>query len=605
MKIQPLEHDWLTNSWQRCEQAGLRPRRLPELMMLPAFQLSDRRHHNQALITAIETCALPLYQQMCGHTKSRLVVTDAEGVVLKTWGEERLQKTLSPLSLDSGGIWQEDLKGTNAIGTALYELRPVSVIGKQHYLHQLQHISCSASPIFSHQGQVLGILDITSEQTQHDLSMLVLVQNMVQLIENHMLCHLPNAAVRLDIALDKTLLNSGWQGIVIANDAGEIVAHNAIASELSSDMTLLGQDVDGVIQHLSDHLHTHAYELPKPGSQAKSGHTYTAGNTAAIPSDNTALPCDADIAQAWQQANKILFHDVPLLILGETGVGKGEFVKALHQQQPRGPLITINCAALAKELIEAELFGYVGGAFTGADSKGKIGKIRAAQGGILFLDEIGDMPLEAQTRLLSVLQDKVVTPLGSHQSYPVDVQFIAATHQSLPQKIAAGEFREDLYYRLNGLALTLPPLRARTNKRQLIAAIHQRYQSEGQQMSEDLLSQLMRYSWPGNLRELDNTMKVTCLLADDSPILQTKHVPAHLHVSHHLQRSADNGQAHGDAALGSASSTPLKTTLEETLLTTYQATHGNISRTARLLGISRNTLYRRLRALGVLQSPAN
>lgn len=253
-------------------------------------------------------------------------------------------------------------------------------------------------------------------------------------------------------------------------------------------------------------------------------------------------------------------------------------------------MVLVNCGAIAKELIESELFGYVGGAFTGANSKGYKGKIRQADKGILFLDEIADMPLEAQSRLLHVLQDKTVVPLGSNESHQVDIQIIAATHKDLQQQVANGEFRQDLYYRLQGLVLTLPALRERQDQAELIEHIHAKYRLQQQVIAPQLLDILQRYRWPGNIRELDNMLKVSCLLASDEPVLQLEHVPGH--ISQCLTTN--------DAQTTETTTPDMKTTLDTKLLDTYQATQGNISQTSRLLGISRNTIYRKLKSLGIL-----
>lgn len=301
---------------------------------------------------------------------------------------------------------------------------------------------------------------------------------------------------------------------------------------------------------------------------------------------------DAQIESAWQQATKILGNDISLLISGETGAGKGEFVKALHKHSDRAkqPLVNVNCGALPSNLIESELFGHVAGAFTGASSKGYLGKIRQADKGVLFLDEIGEMPLEAQCRLLGVLQDKEVTPLGSTQQHKVDIQVIAATHQNLLDLVEQGKFRQDLYYRLNGLEVSLPALRQREDKPALIESIYRKYAQPEQTLDAKLLELLMNYTWPGNVRELDNVLKVAALISQGERFTQLEHIPSHLRNSMVAQ-----------PAIGEESQRGLKQTLEEQLLATYQAQNQNVSRTSKLLGISRNTVYRKLRQLGIIQ----
>ena len=585
--------EWLTSSWHRSTEAGLKPRKLPDDIRLPNAMLKERRFHSSQLIETVQRMALPLFNQTFARSDSRLILTDTDGVILASWGQKRFEEKLTSIALSSGACWKEQLKGTNAIGTALIEAKPVTIIGEQHFIHQHRFISCSANPIFDHQGQMVGILDITSEQQQHDTSVQFLVQNMVQLVENQLLNHIPQGSTRIDLACEKSLLHSGWQGIVIANEAGEVLAHNQVASQLLEQGSILGESIDQLFNRSES-----SFVFEK-----KSLNTRSPKRSRAIIASCELHHGDQQIEQAWQQANKVIDKGISLLILGETGVGKGEFVKALHKQSQRNssPLVAVNCGALPKDLIESELFGYAPGAFTGANKQGFQGKIRQADKGILFLDEIADMPLEAQCRLLHVLQDKSVVPVGSNQSYQLDCQIIAATHKNLEQLVATGEFRQDLYYRLNGLAFTLPSLQQRQDKHALIEHIHRKYAEAEQSICPYLMSLLCAYSWPGNIRELDNLLKVAALLASNEPQLTLEHVPSHL--AQHLTSLAQDSHCQITASriIEGKPNTDLRSTVDETLLQTYQANHRNISKTSRILGISRTTIYRKLKSLNVLQ----
>lgn len=596
--------DWLSSSWGRSSEAGLKQRRLPEDIRLPQSLLKERRYGSANLIQIVKQVALPLFNQMFARSDSRLILTDVEGVILASWGQEKFKEKLTTIALSSGACWQEQLKGTNAIGTAIVEAKPVSIIGDQHFIHQHRFISCSACPIFDHQGQMIGILDITSEQQQHSSTVQLLVQNMIQLIENQLLSHIPQGTIRIDLAYAKSLLHSGWQGIVIADKTGQILAHNQVASQLLEQASVVGESIESLFE--------------KPLSE--SSFVFEKQQLQRPPKRTRALTMSCDlhhgdhhIEHVWQQANKVIDKDISLLILGETGVGKGEFVKALHKQSQRksAPLVAVNCGALPKDLIESELFGYAPGAFTGASHKGYQGKIRQADKGILFLDEIADMPLEAQCRLLHVLQDKSVVPVGSNQSINVDCQIIAATHKNLEQLVESGEFRQDLYYRLNGLTFHLPSLKEREDKPALIKAIHQKYAEHSQRICPSLMERFCTYSWPGNIRELDNLLKVTALLSSGEPQLTLEHVPNHLAqqlktLSNSLLSSAAQFQTCSPQLQANQANsllpegTDLKTAVEDTLVQTYQANQGNISKTSRILGVSRNTIYRKLKTLGIL-----
>ncbi|EHV9723161.1 sigma-54-dependent Fis family transcriptional regulator [Vibrio parahaemolyticus O1:K58] len=585
MELQHIsDNNWLSTSWIRSEQAGLKQRRRPEDIRVTPATLQDRRHQLNFLLETVTQFALPLFNQLFAHSDSRLILTDADGVIIGSWGQPKFREKLTEIALSSGACWQEKVKGTNAIGTAIIEAKPVSVIGDQHFIQHHRFISCSANPIFDHLGHLIGVLDITSEQKKHDFSTQVLVQNMVLQVENQLLNLIPQGHIRVDLACEKGLLNSGWQGIIIANEDGQILAHNQVASQLLAQQNVIGQSLDDILSIQSTD-HPFVFKTKPLTDKKVKSRSVTASNDLHY-GDSTVVHC-------WQQANRVIDKDISLLILGETGVGKNEFVKALHKNSQRktGPLVSVNCGALPKDLVESELFGYVAGAFTGANSKGYQGKIRQAHKGILFLDEIADLPLEAQSRLLHVLQDKTVLPVGSNQSVQVDTQIIAATHKDLDSLVSEGLFRQDLYYRLNGLIIELPRFEERDDKQQLIENIHRRHAKSEQQLCPHLLSLLLSYSWPGNLRELDSLIKVSALMAQGEETLDLAHVPTHL--------SKKLSQAQ-DVKTAAEPTLKLRATVEDKLLKTYQANQGNISKTSRMLGVSRNTIYRKLKSLGIL-----
>ncbi len=582
--------EWLASSWSRSQTAGLSEAKLPEDIRVSDLHLKQQRNYKSELIDAVIQCALPLFNQLFARTDSRLILTDNQGVILSSWGQPKFREKLTSIALSSGSCWQEHLKGTNAIGTALIESRPVSVIGDQHFIQKHRFISCSASPIVDYRGEVVGVLDITSEQQVHDINTQMLVQTMVQRVENQFFNTIPDGKIRVDIASERSLLDTEWQGILIADESGRVLAHNQVASQLLADGQVIGEHIDTILHRQPDEtLPNFVYAtktLQKPQHRTRQI------------SASCSLHCgDRAFEQSWQQANKVIDKDISLMILGETGVGKNEFVKALHQNSRRShaALIAVNCGALAKGLIESELFGYAAGAFTGANSKGYQGKIRQADKGILFLDEIADLPLDAQSRLLHVLQDKTVMPVGSNQAITVDTRIVAATHKDLEVLVEKGLFRQDLYYRLNGLIITLPSLRERQDKKALIESIHRQYSDADQTLCTQLLDLLLSYSWPGNVRELDNLIKVSTLMAEGEEQLNFSHVPPHL--SKALVTINDSQHCRHDQH---PDVLDLRSQVDETLVKTYRANQGNISKTSRILGVSRNTLYRKLKKLGLL-----
>ena len=297
---------------------------------------------------------------------------------------------------------------------------------------------------------------------------------------------------------------------------------------------------------------------------------------------------------------QLFAKQVPILLQGATGTGKEAFAKALHHSGLwcDKAFVTVNCAAIPESLIESELFGYTRGAFTGAVKEGRVGKILQSNGGTLFLDEIGDMPLMLQTRLLRVIEEREVVPLGSDQAIPVSLHVISATHRDIRQMIQEGEFREDLYYRLNGITLHLPLLRDRGDKADLIRTLLQEENADQEsiEIAEDAFQKLLDYSWPGNIRQLRNALRTASALCRDGII---RHVESAAGDSAHRipcrgSRCACREIQTARAAAMNLPSAALRDAECAALLRELERMHWNISRTAQALGISRNTLYRKI-----------
>ena len=292
---------------------------------------------------------------------------------------------------------------------------------------------------------------------------------------------------------------------------------------------------------------------------------------------------------------KVLNKSIPILILGETGTGKEAFARAIHDESDRanGPFIALNCAAIPESLIESELFGYRSGTFTGANKNGMKGKLLLADGGTIFLDEIGDMPLPLQTRLLRVLAEQEILPLGAEKPIPIDVNVVSATHQNLSTLIANKSFREDLYYRLNGATLKLPSLRQRLDKQHLINAVFANESKKEFNLDSDTMSVLLQYQWPGNIRQLVNVARYALAISDNNRI-KLDCLPEEICeplISNAVDR-ADIRNEH-ERSLDIEISTTLCSKGED-LLEILRRHKWNISTASNELNISRSTLYRRM-----------
>jgi transcriptional regulator of acetoin/glycerol metabolism len=439
-----------------------------------------------------------------------------------------------------------------------------------------------------------------------------MVKMMSQTIENRLILdQFQHGYFQLTFNTGLNNLDSQWAGLLVFDESGRILCANRRADNLLG-VSLLRANIEDLfkapIAHLLDQQEGQPFALQAAGHNRFHGllrrpkapvlklrSVPTPAKAEVANSQGLAALSfgDEKVAKAAHQAKRLLEKNVPLLILGETGAGKEVFVKTLHQASSRAdqPLIAVNCAAIPSELVEAELFGYEKGAFTGAHHKGSVGLIRKADKGTLFLDEIGDMPLAVQARLLRVLQERCVQPLGSSEQYPVDIRVISATHCSLREQVQSGLFRQDLYYRISGLNLELPPLRERTDKAQLVQAIWEQHREPQQNAGFEpgVLALFERHPWPGNLRQLSNVIQVALALADDLPI-GTEHLPEDFFAD--LDMESESSEP--EIALNRRAALDTPEELNELL----QAAGGNISQLAKRLGVSRNTLYKRLREQG-------
>jgi len=540
-----------------------------------------------------------------------VIVADRDGVILNQMGHPAFLDRAERVALLPGMDWREDVRGTNAIGTALVTGSAVRVRGSEHYLERNRQLSCTASTIVDPQGQMLGVLDVSGLPRKLGEAQQLQVVTAVRHIEQRLFDEHTRSLHELRFAPDPATLATPRCARLAFDDDGVLRAANRAAlALLGLDWHCLGQTRFAGLSGLSmEHwLSRHGSGIASlrhggqlysasllPPRQAAANHGTALLHTG-LPPSSPRRPAAAarhdsasdkvgrrqDLALPpgmLDTARRLLEADIPVLVLGETGAGKERFVQALHRISSRAaaPLVAVNCAAIPEGLIESELFGYEEGAFTGARRQGAKGRLREADGGVLFLDEIGDMPMSLQARLLRVLQERLVVPLGGGAGQKVDVRIVAATHRQLEQEVAAGRFRADLYYRLCHYPLTLPPLRERGDVAQIAANLLLQHGSaaRGITLSPALADFIRRYPWPGNLRQLDNLLRTLLALADDGTVLTPDHLPATL-------RGQDAGPRHTAGTLHSL----------------LQQHGGNASAAARALGISRSTFYRRLREGG-------
>ena len=600
-------HDTIIEqSWSRCRDYGLTHQSPPCFDPPPPGELSALLESRQALVQTTHQEVLPYYGTILANSNCLIMLADEQGRLLQSWGDQRFIEPRQAAGFVAGASWLERYTGTNAIGTALSCGQAVHIQHDEHFLKANRFMTGSASPIFDEQRRMIAVLDVSSDSYLPPAHTLGMVKMMSQSVENRLILKLFADQYHLlsfNTSLDN--LDSPWAGLVVFDEQGHVVSANRRADNLLGQPLTYGaieQLFDVPLQQLlnqpdgqpfslrtSSHFRFHA-RVRRPARpapiQPRDFRPQAAQSTPQEPHLHALSTGDARMDKAIRQAERLLEKDIPILVQGETGAGKEVFVRALHRASSRAdqPFIAVNCAAIPAELVESELFGYEKGAFTGASQKGHVGLIRKAHKGALFLDEIGDMPLRVQARLLRVLQERCVQPLGSSELHPVDVRLVSATNRPLRQDVDSGQFRADLYYRISGLNLELPPLRERSDKQALFQKLWEQHREPGQHagISHEVLELFQHHPWPGNLRQLSSVLRVALAMADDQPI-RAEHLP-------------------DDFFLDLPTEAPMPAHLEPDdgdLASQYQACGGNISYLARHLGLSRNTLYKRLREQGV------
>ena len=634
----------IATSHQRSQSYGLCPSAQPDFSPLAVNDLNLLIERNRLLhrhaVPAMET----LYQQIV-NTHNMVILTDATGVIVHSLGDDDFLVKANKVALQPGVAWSEQSKGTNAIGMAIAEQAPALVHADQHYLAANHFLTCSAAPITDHQGQVIGVLDVSGDQRSFHKHTMALVRMSALMIENQLFAATFEDAITLHFHARPEFIGTLMEGIASFTPGGRFLSANrnglfqlglsfsALQSHTFS--SLFGMPVSSIYDHYRTaapgllNLCMHSGVRVFGRAQLRLSREVQAISTGSErPAAQPAPPAvaiaekagqgarrlsglrylntgDPQLEQVIAKVNKVLGRDIPILIMGETGTGKELLAQAIHNDSPRGlgPFVAVNCASIPETLIESELFGYEDGAFTGARKKGAVGKILQANGGTLFLDEIGDMPFGLQARLLRVLQERMVTPLGSNKSIPVNVELICATNHNLRERMARGLFREDLYYRLNGLVVKLPPLRERTDLETVVRKILAT-ESDGERhsVSAEVLAMFRRHKWPGNFRQLTNLLRTAIIMAGDDVEIGLQHMPDDFLDDIDMGATPDKPaplavagvSASASASRMMADGANLEEMAQSVIVTSLAAHGGNVSATARALGVSRNTIYRKL-----------
>ncbi|WP_341991153.1 sigma-54-dependent Fis family transcriptional regulator [Azorhizobium sp. AG788] len=591
----------ILRSWQRCAQQGLDiadPPRV-EPISAPALRELQQRHDLLRRMTRPEIEALRADAKL---TDSVVILTDAAGLVLDMAGNADFADRASKVDLRPGVPWSEAATGTNAIGTALVEKRPIAVHGAEHFFHPHRILACAAAPILDPRGALAGVLDMSGHAGVRHLHALGLVRLAVEQIEHRLFEHGFDHCTVFRFHRERELLGTAREGILVFEGERLVAANRYGLHLIQLDWSALDQVTATEVFGQAEPSQTPRQMRTQAGLEvigrviAPRTHSITGGGKSSLSPQSARSSKEpqpvlsAQTQAALARAVRLLEANVPVLVQGETGTGKDMFARALHGRSTRAgqPFIAINCASLPESLIEAELFGYEEGAFTGARRQGQKGLLRQADGGVLFLDEIGDMPLGLQARLLRVLQDRAVSPLGSGRPVPVDFALVCATHRALGDLVAAGQFRQDLYFRIAPYVIDLPALRTLPDRRDLVRTIWSRLGGAGLNVAlspgvEDLLAD---HDWPGNFRQLSGLLRAMLALAEPGQTLDASALPSEFLREKPEAAALPTVPPTGEGALSDVTREAMRAALE--------ACGGNVSRAARRLGIDRSTLYRRV-----------
>lgn len=573
-RVPPL----IYQSWKRCRQISLNHERIVQRDILLKNELVCVLDRNEALLAA----ARPVFQHMFAVLRGKnylLVLSDQEGYIIETFGDPTIvQKAKKQISLTIGANWQESQKGTNGVGTVLIEQKPISIPGWTHYAQPVSFLDCWAAPIRRADGGLAGVLNISGEVGLKHERMIEITTTGAAMIEHTLIMSELREKFNHCLA-DFNNFSKMISGNVVDINTNLMKIH-ASTWKFNADANcrdLIGKNIDDVLPGRQECIVIDSINNKPAGA-------------------NEWYGCSRKIRDVFNIAMRAAKVDSTVLIQGESGTGKEIVARSIHKNSSRSekPFITLNCAAIPDSLVESELFGYADGAFTGAKKGGQAGKFEMANGGTIFLDEIGDMPINMQATLLRVLQQKEVYRIGDGTRREINVRIIAATNQDLKQLINQGKFRLDLYYRLDVIHIAVPPLRERIEDLldlvpHFVAKFCAKHGLPTLEVNPELYQYLSSYPWPGNVRQLENCVESMIALSNGASILTVKDLPPEY---------AGDVQDKGTNENGVLSSQT--TTMERaTIIRILREADGNIAEAARKLGIGRTTLYRKLVKLSI------
>ncbi|GLS22179.1 sigma-54-dependent Fis family transcriptional regulator [Labrys miyagiensis] len=590
----------VAESWQRCRDIGLDPNATPREEVLPFAQVRRKREETEGLRRLALAEMQLLYSQIAG-SNFMIALGDASGMVLDTISDPVFAESAAGRAIIPGSRWDERNRGTNALGLAAMAGQPVAIYGREHYFASHAHLSCMAAPIVDSHGRVLGLLDASCANEARQQHTHVLVRMAAAQIENGLIFQECPESFILAFHPRGEYLDTLSAGLLAISRDGVVAALNrpgiallaglpAAAGSHFQDLfdgdfgrtidTLLNGGVAAIRDQAGSAVLMVCRQIGQRRPRLLSATTVPVRGVSQAGARTPDFICeDEGLRQAIADLPEAVAMQMPIHLTGETGTGKELMARHIHEVSGReGAFVAVNCGAIAEQLFVAELFGHERGAFTNARHEGSAGLARAAHKGTLFLDEVADIPLAAQTALLRFLDSMEVRAVGGQHSHKIDVQIVSATNRDLRELVAARAFRSDLFYRLAALTIALPPLAVRTDFALVAQHLVQKL-APGTAITDAAIALLRRRAWPGNIRELRSALQKALIRGKGGFIDE-----AALDDASQERASA--------TACPACRQNPLASRRCSEIRAIFAATEGNISATARQLGLSRTTVYK-------------
>ncbi|WP_312107920.1 sigma-54-dependent Fis family transcriptional regulator [Brevibacillus reuszeri] len=595
----------ISESWYRCKRNSVNPYAGTGQVVLAGEALA-RKQENSRLLLELAMPQISRLSPFIHDVGMIALVIDPDGYVLSMQGEKHALADAHAINFVEGVRWTEDEVGTNAIGTAIQAKEAIMINGTEHYSVASHRWSCYAAPIHDEKGALLGVIDVSSRLEKSHPQTMATVMTLAYSIEQAWIKQRQQDELEL-IRRSLMLTDENERFALVCNREQRLVyASKSVRKQIGNWAEMKREEVAEYGFHEARqapvfserHLGIIGWAIELVPSILRTSRLIGNGirnipSTFRFKGEAGTSPAFSSVLQELEQ---IAPTDTNVVIYGESGTGKELAAQAIHDNSPRreGPFVAVNCGAIPRELMESELFGYVEGAFTGARRRGYQGKLAQANGGTLFLDEIGEIPPAMQVALLRVMQERRVTPVGSSEELALDIRVIAATHRNLRQQVREGTFREDLYYRLHVLPVSLPPLRAR--KEDIPLLIRHYCQKNGYQLTlpDDTLTELMGYEWPGNIRELYNAVERMRVLPQED---WKRFLTGQIASAWEDVRPTDSAASPTvDADHLDLVGLGFRDQLErKTIVQALEKSGGSASVAAELLGIPRSTFYRKLK----------